>query len=284
MNIYSNSSKSIISSPWVYFGMVYGWTWTFWLLAAQLGVSLNTISGIGLLMLGLSGPAIAGVGLTYLTQDKMGRHDYWKRVIDPRRIGIKWYLVIFLFFPAISALSASMAVLTDGIGVVWGKAVQQLAIIPTLMTLFLPAILEELGWRGYALDRLQSRWSALASSLILGILWAFWHTPLFFFKDSIQYNMGFGSLEFWMFMMNAVFVAIYLTWIFNNTNRSTLSAILWHAWANSTAAVFALTKEANHYSVVLWFLTVITITLIWGPRAFTRRDTINHSFSHEDTH
>jgi uncharacterized protein len=277
MNIYSNSSKSFISSPWVFFSVAYVWTWAFWLLAARLGVSLNTIPGIGLLMFGLSGPSIAGLGLTYLTQDKIGRRDYWLRIIDPRRISIRWYLVIFLFFPAISALSALLAVLTGEIGVVWGKAVQQLAIIPTLITLFFSAILEELGWRGYALDRLQSRFSALVSSLILGILWAFWHTPLFFFKDSIQYKMGFGSLEFWMFMMNAVFVAIYLTWIFNNTNRSTLSAILWHAWANVTAAVFTLTTEANHYSVVLWFLTATAITLIWGPRALTRLDTITHS-------
>jgi membrane protease YdiL (CAAX protease family) len=131
----------------------------------------------------------------------------------------------------------------------------------------------ELGWRGYALDRLQSRWNALVSSLILGILWAFWHTLLFFIKDSIQYKMGFGSLGFWTFIMGAVFVAIYLTWIFNNTSRSTLSAILWHAVANGWAAFFTLTERASNYSVALWFVAAIAITLIWGPRTLTRQDT-----------
>jgi membrane protease YdiL (CAAX protease family) len=225
-------------------------------------------------MLGLCGPAIAGVGLTHLTQDKMDRRDYWQRVTDTRRISTRWCLVIFLFFPAISVLAALLDILTGGSGVIWGKAVEQLAIIPTLITLFLPAFMEELGWRGYALDQLQSRWSALVSSLILGILWAFWHTPLFFFKDSIQYKMGFGSLGFWTFIMGTVFVAIYLTWIFNNTCRSTLSAILWHAAANGWAAVFTLTEQASNYSVALWFLAAIAITLIWGPRTFTRQGTL----------
>lgn len=110
----SNFSKSILSSPWVYFALAYGWTWAFWMLAAILEISMNTSSGTGLLMLGLFGPAIAGIGLTYLTEDKGGRSDYWQRVIDIRRISIRWYLVIFLLYPAISLLAALLDVLTGG--------------------------------------------------------------------------------------------------------------------------------------------------------------------------
>jgi len=147
-----------------------------------------------------------------------------------------------------------------------GGAVKHLALIPTLITLFFPAFMEELGWRGYALDRLQWRWSALVSSLILGILWAFWHTPLFFFKDTIMYNMGFGSLAFWTFIISTICPTIYLTWIFNNTNRSTLSGILWHAWANGWAALFTLTALASHYlggfRKTFLSLTIYTINTI----------------------
>jgi uncharacterized protein len=266
MNTNSKSSKLILTSPWIYFAVAYGWSWTFWLLAARLGVSLNTASGVVLEGLGLCGPAIAGIGLTYLTRDKIGRCDYWQRVTDPKRISIRWYLVILLFFPAMSVLASLLDVLSGGSGAIWGKDVEQLAIIPTLSTLFLPPFLEELGWRGYVLDRLQSRWSALVSGLVLGILWAFWHTPLFFFKDTIMYNMGFGSLAFWTFIIGTVLVAIYLTWIFNNTNRSTLSAILWHAVANGWVALFSLTGQASNYLVVLWFVAVVVITVMWGPK------------------
>lgn len=268
----SNSFRSFLSSPWIYFAVAYSWTWTFWIMASKMEVSLNSTLGVGMLMLGLFGPAIGGVGLTYLTQDKEGRRDYLKRIVDTRRISIVWFFVIFFSYPFISALSVLLDVITGGSGVIFGKAVEQLSILPAIVTLFFPAFLEELGWRGYALDLLQSRWSAFVSSLILGILWAFWHTPLFFFKASIQYNMGFGSLKFWTFIIGTVFVSIYLTWVFNNTNRSTLSAILWHAAANGTAAFITLTDRASNYSVALWFIAVIAIAWIWGTRTLTRQD------------
>ncbi|MFC7174994.1 type II CAAX prenyl endopeptidase Rce1 family protein [Haloplanus litoreus] len=54
---------------------------------------------------------------------------------------------------------------------------EPLAILPALFFATLPPILEELGWRGYALDRLQLKWSVLSASLILGVVWALWHLP-----------------------------------------------------------------------------------------------------------
>ena len=67
--------------------------------------------GIGLLLLGVAGPSVTGIAFTYLTRDKEGRRDYWKRVIDFKRIGIKWFLVIFLFVPAMHIVSAIIDVL-----------------------------------------------------------------------------------------------------------------------------------------------------------------------------
>ena len=54
--------------------------------------------------------------------------------------------------------------------------------------------IEELGWRGYVLDRLQEKRSALVSSLILGVVWSLWHLPLFFVQGSYQAGLGVGTL------------------------------------------------------------------------------------------
>ena len=110
MNTNSKSSKSILASPWVYFAVAYGWIWTFWLLTAQLGISLNTASGVGLLMLGLCGPAVSGVGLTYLTRDKIGRRDYWQHVIDTSRISARWYVLMIFLILMISSLSCAQTI------------------------------------------------------------------------------------------------------------------------------------------------------------------------------
>ncbi|MDD1752221.1 MAG: hypothetical protein LUQ38_03920 [Methanotrichaceae archaeon] len=113
----------------------------------------------------------------------------------------------------------------------------------------------------------------MVSSLILGILWVFWHTPLFFFKDTIMYNMGFLSLTFWEFIITTTCTAVYVTRIFNNANNNTLSGIFWHASANGWAALFTLTALTAHYLVVLWILAVIAIAIKWGPETLMGKGT-----------
>ena len=152
---------------------------------------METGSGVLLLLLGVLGPMITGIAFTYLTRDKEGRRDYWKRVIDFKRIGVKWYLVIFLFVPAMHILSAILDVLLGGGGTTWGEAAlgivtNPLSLIASILFASLIPFIEELGWRGYVLDRLQEKQSALVSSLILGVDWSLWHLPMFFIEDPIR--------------------------------------------------------------------------------------------------
>jgi len=108
-------------------------------------------------------------------------------------------------------------------------------IVPFLLGVFIYGPFpEELGWRGYALDRLQARWNALVSTLILGAIWALWHLPLFFIKDTLFYSQGAWSPWFWLFVVGVIPTAVIYTWIFNNTRRSTLAAILFHFMSNVT--------------------------------------------------
>jgi membrane protease YdiL (CAAX protease family) len=85
---------------------------------------------------------------------------------------------------------------------------------------------EELGWRGFALERLQSRWLPLVSGLILAPLWWGWHLPLFFVSGTTQYAWGFGTPSFWLFLMGIVPLSILLTWVYNHDGRSILAAVL----------------------------------------------------------
>ncbi len=265
------------SSPWLFFVLVFCWTWLFWLAAAAFKISIQTTLGMTLLILGLLGPMLGGIGFTYMTQDKEGRREYWSRIVDPRRIGTKWYVVIFLFAPVLMAVAVLLdsALAGTGAHLHVEKRVSSLlsapfAIAPFALGVFIRGPFpEELGWRGYILDRLQSRWNALEASLILGAIWALWHLPLFLIKDMLHYTQGIWSFWFWQFMAGAVAMAVMLTWIFNNTRRSTLAAILFHFMTNVTYILGNVTAGTNLYSTLLWIIAAIGVVALWGAGTLT---------------
>jgi membrane protease YdiL (CAAX protease family) len=261
---------------WPFFALTYGLSWLFWIPAALMGQDVTTLSVTLLMALGGIGPMVSGVVLTYLKQDRAAQRDYWRRVIQFNRIGPGWYTVIGLTVPALTTLAVLLDRLVGGQGAQLEAAQRflsrPLAILPfAIFTLIFGPIPEELGWRGYALDRLQARWSALASSLILGLAWTLWHLPLFFIAGTYQHQLGLGSPSFWIFMLDKVPQSILMTWLYNHNQRSTLSAVLFHFTINFTGELFALTARAERYQVLLWVVAAIAVTLIWGPKTLTRQ-------------
>ena len=274
MNTSLKTTRLNLANPWIYFVATFVWTWSFWGLAILTGASMESGQGVALLLLGVTGPMVTGITFVYLTRDKEGRRDYWNRIINFKSISSKWYLVIFLFVPALHLLSALLDVLIGGGGTTWGEAAlgmvsNPLSLIASILFASLIPFIEELGWRGYVLDRLQEKQSALTSSLSLGVLWSVWHLPMFFIEGSYQAGLGIGTLEFWMFFLSIVPLTFVFTWIYNNTKRSTLAVILFHAMVNFTGELIALSKNADTIYSLSWFVVAIAITAIWGTQAFT---------------
>lgn len=95
-----------------------------------------------------------------------------------------------------------------------------------LTVLFLPsAFLEEIGWTGYALDRLQQSYGWLKASLALGFFWSFWHYPALFQVERPMYWIAWWSL--W-----SVSQRVIMVWLYNRTNASVFTAVLYHAASN----------------------------------------------------
>ena len=270
-----STSRSKCSNSWLFFALTYGWTWLFWIPAALIGQEASTPVML-LRYLGGIGPVVAAIILAYIAQSKEGRRDYWQRVIDFRRINVKWYAVVFLAVPLLTAIAALLDLLLGGSGIqleaMSGFVSCPWAILPFVAFILLFGPLpEELGWRGYALDRLQIKWSALSASLVLGTVWSLWHLPLFFIEGTYQNELGLGTLSFWMFLIDMVPKAILYTWVYNNTRRSILSAVLLHFMVNFMGELFGLSDRAELYQVLLWVAAAMTITIIWGPKTLTRR-------------
>ncbi|WP_440771810.1 CPBP family glutamic-type intramembrane protease [Natronorubrum sp. DTA28] len=268
-----------VGSPWLFFAVSVGATWLFWLSAIALGLRFDSAAGLALLLAGLAAPGVAGIGFVYLVYGKRGRADFWARITEVRRIGVRWFAIILLLPVAVTLVAAAVDLLLGGSGLVWGEGVREFgtnpaAILPALFFATLPPILEELGWRGYALDRLQLHWSALSASLILGVVWSLWHLPLFFIPGSFQHDMvGFGTIGFWLFTIGIVALSPAFTWVYNHTARSILGIILLHGWVNFTAETLEVADPAYYLH---WILLAVLLTVIWGPKALRRDDDVPH--------
>jgi membrane protease YdiL (CAAX protease family) len=100
----------------------------------------------------------------------------------------------------------------------------------------LASIGEEVGWRGYALPKLQERWSAFAAGSLIGVMWCFWHIPMF---------IGQGVPLSLLLVMLLYFVgaSLFMTWSYNATGKSLLLASFVHFGAHLNNSHRALPGE-----------------------------------------
>jgi uncharacterized protein len=156
------------------------------------------------------------------------------------RVGLPWYGVVLFGFAALDLAAIGIHVLLGGALPDFAKPFGRQLVGPSLnlwaaaLGFMLYQVLangEEIGWRGYALPRLQARYSALVASLIIGVIWAVWHVPKFLTAGDVH------DYSFWFFALQILAEAIVFTWIYNNTRGSLLMVLLFHAALN-TADVF----------------------------------------------
>jgi membrane protease YdiL (CAAX protease family) len=203
-------------------------------------------------------PSLSGLLVTAYTDGRPGLQDLLRRLFR-WRVGIRWYLVVFLGVPAILVGSAILSAWWSGESFNFDKDHKPLALFPVLMSLLLdPGPLgEELGWRGCALPRLLRRHTALTASLIVGLVWGIWHLPAFFIGGLPQNQLSLPA-----FLVGTVGLSVLMTWVYQHTNGSLLFAFLIH-WLFNFAFLPRGTMEAIALFVTLAAVVVVGLT---GPQ------------------
>jgi membrane protease YdiL (CAAX protease family) len=187
-------------------------------------------------------------------------------------VGLRWYFAaaFLLLGPFVVAL-IYIALGNPAAGLMPGWTISLL--LATVFTqLFSGPASEEAGWRGFALPRLQTRYNALVSSLILGVIWTCWHLPLFFLTGQTQM-----SIPFPIYLLLSVTLTIYMTWLFNNTHGSLIITVLSHYAYNLTgtlitgplslmpAMTFYMTAGPGLFMFVLW------VIVYYKPKYLSRK-------------
>src|SRR5262245_39343168 len=115
-----------------------------------------------------------------------------------------------------------------------------LLVPPFLLYSAITSIPEEVGWRGFALPRLQARAGAVSASLAVGVLWALWHLPLFFYPQAVQ-----SGISFPVFFAATLAGSILFTWVFNGTGGSLLMVSVLHSSFNASNVFLPLLPQVT---------------------------------------
>ena len=172
-----------------------------------------------LFVLAVYAPGLAGLFLVWRQYGLRGLGRFFGR-LTLWRAPFLWWLFLIVGIPAIVYAGAAVkGTLDDPFPFVpWYLMFPALA-----QSLFLGPMGEEFGWRGLALPLLQRKFAPFWASLLLGVVWAIWHTPAFVLGGTPQSAWAFGP-----FFLGLIAITVILTPLFNASRGSLLIAILYH--------------------------------------------------------
>jgi membrane protease YdiL (CAAX protease family) len=202
-----------------FFLLAYAFSWTLWGIAALGG-------GQVVFLLGGFGPFLSALCITRLTA---GSVRSWLRTLLVWRVNPVYY-VIALLLPVAIYVVINLALLGMGqtldLGALTGLAPAYIGTF--LLVATVGGGLEEPGWRGFALPRLEARRSPVVSTLVVGLAWGIWHVPLY------------GPAGF----IVPLILAFFYTWLYNRTG-SVLLCLLLHASFTPAQDFLTLAQPAN---------------------------------------
>ena len=201
------------------------------------------------------GPFLAAVAVLSLTSGKAGLRALFRSMRN-WRVGGRWWAVAILTPIVLSALATALNLALGAAQPTADDLANWTNVLPTALIILLVPLIggawEEPGWRGYALPGLLGRQSPLTASLVLGVLWAFWHLPVYLVDD-----------QHWSDLVLVPLATIVLTWIFQSAMRSVLVAMVFHALNNAVSGeYFSQMFDGDDSVRQSWMLVVV-----WGVAA-----------------
>jgi len=249
----------------VFFVLTFAVTWSLWLAAWAMsrgGAAGYPPAGVGTLLfyLGVFAPGIVATWLTHRHQGSKGVRALLGRLVQVHA-GLRWYAFALAYMAAIKLTSALIHRLVSGSWPRFGTEPILLMLGAILLsTVVFSQSGEELGWRGYALPRLAARIGLGAASVVIGVIWAVWHIPLFFIPGIETTGQSFP-----LYALGVIALSVAIAWLYANTNGSLFLTMLMHSAINNTKDIVptGARPPANPFSLSASLMGWITAALLW---------------------
>jgi len=247
-----------------FFVLAFAITWS--------GVSLLTAAGLGLIepspaswhhVFGALGPCLSAIIVARVTGGPAAVRRLMGR-LRPRGLAPRWWAIGAASPFALLAIALLWARVASGAWPSWQGVADGLRSPAWILDVAIAAVAygfgEEIGWRGFALPRLQGRHGALAATLVLTPFWALWHLPFFF------YRFDFGGVPMIVgFFFGLLAGAIWFTFLLNSAGGSILVVALWHMDWNVVNMV-ALRMTDDVVAVLSGLVMVLAAAALWVGR------------------
>ena len=253
----SIASRTFAGSLVPFFVATFAFTWACWfgLLAAR--IPLQSPIAQLLVLIGTFAPAFSALWFTGKYEGRRGIQRLLNRTLK-WRVGIPWYVLAVTYLAAVKLVSALIYRLITGVWPRFGTEPWYLMFVAIVFSTPVQSG-EEIGWRGYALPGLAERMGFAWASVLLGLIWACWHLPIFFIPGADKYGQSF---PIWATAVTAVSVA--MAYVYVKTGGSLLLTMLMHAAINNTSDIVPAAQAGSsspftfHASPILWLTTALT--------------------------
>jgi membrane protease YdiL (CAAX protease family) len=275
------TSQSVNNAPRYhatrYFMLTFALTFSFWGVGAYLSFS-KTLAGLYMLFMlaGLVTPFVVALLMLNRSDGDGLQGDLIHRMVHPGLIKPRM-LPVLLFLMPLSIVVAVVLSLLVGEPVTQFRITERFSfstgVVPVLLLLFIAALFEELGWRGYGFESLRRGRSLLATSLLFGMLWSLWHLPLVLVNASYQYEIL--QQHPWYainFFISIVPMGVIISWIYERNANSILAAVAFHFITNITQEALQLTQTTKSIQTLVLIIIAMVIVAYDRERFFSREE------------
>ena len=209
-------------------------------------------------IVGVFAPALVALALTAVAAGRGGTLALLRRMVQAPS-GARWYLVALGYMAGIKLAVALVYYLVMGGWPAFGETPWYLLMLAIPFSTPVQSG-EELGWRGYALPRLASRFGLAWASLGLGGIWALWHLPFFFIAGVDKTGQSFP-----MYMLGTMALSVAMAWLYWRTSGSLFMTMLMHAAVNNTGGIVpaAVPGASNAFTFSASFVGWTAVALAW---------------------